>query len=186
MAMAILEKHTAIEHFPLSLCKELTITKSKNENLKFTCGQTINLSSSLLFSSHQDLGRIPAHTLYLEHAFEWWSLYRSKKENIPCTFLRLSSLTSLRSKKSLCVDPQYCWQKLSGCMMNFLTWHGVTHLPPEARIWYLTCNWVELLLWLWSTEGLNFNYIANINNLWFVWGMMWVRGPFLTSLLTLG
>jgi len=52
MAMALLEKHTAMEHFPLSLCKKLTITKSKNENLKFACVHTINLYSSALFSSH--------------------------------------------------------------------------------------------------------------------------------------
>jgi hypothetical protein len=56
--------------------------------------------------------------------------------------------------------------------------------PQKPGYDTLLGNCFELLLWLWSTEGLNFNYIDNINNLWFLWGMMWVRGPFLTSLLT--
>lgn len=50
--------------------------------------------------------------------------------------------------------------------------------PQKPGYDTLLGNWVQLLLWLWSTEGLNFNYTANINNLWFLWGMIWVRGPF--------
>jgi hypothetical protein len=53
--------------------------------------------------------------------------------------------------------------------------------PQKPGYDTLLGNCVQLLLWLWSTEGLNFNYTANINNLWFLWGMMWVIGPFFTS-----